>query len=170
MSDYYVPGTEETDLKKVIQSLQQAAGTAATAADDAATNAANIATNTASIANHEAAWTSYTPTLSAGSGSFTSAIPGGGCRYHQIGKTVFVTIVVVITTNGTASGFVGASLPVTPKSSAFYVLHGRDGTGGKSLAGVIGTTPSDCVIVNYDNTYPGASGAVLTVTGVYEAA
>ena len=54
MSDYYVPGVEETDLKKVIQSLQQAAGNAATAMDDTATNTADIATNAANIATNTA--------------------------------------------------------------------------------------------------------------------
>lgn len=51
MSDeYYVPGTEETDQKKVIMSLQQAHENTATNADDIATNTAAIAANTAAIA------------------------------------------------------------------------------------------------------------------------
>lgn len=49
MTTYYVPGVEETDLKKVIRSLQNIGGAAATATDNIATNTTNIATNTASL-------------------------------------------------------------------------------------------------------------------------
>lgn len=50
MTDYYVPGTEETDPKKTIMSLQQAHEKTATNTTDIATNTTNIAANTAAIA------------------------------------------------------------------------------------------------------------------------
>lgn len=50
MDEYYVPGTEETDPKKIIMSLQQAQEKAATNADDIATNTAAIAALAAVVA------------------------------------------------------------------------------------------------------------------------
>lgn len=47
---YYVPGTSEKDLSKVITSLQQAHNVAATNTTNIATNTTDIATNTADIA------------------------------------------------------------------------------------------------------------------------
>lgn len=54
MTEYYVPGTEEKDPKKVIMSLQQAHEKTATNTTDIATNTANIATNAADIATNTA--------------------------------------------------------------------------------------------------------------------
>ena len=47
------------------------------------------------------AWTAFTPTITASSGTFTT-VSGSG-RYTRIGKTVTIYIEIVITTAGTAS-------------------------------------------------------------------
>jgi hypothetical protein len=51
----YVPGTEETDPKKIIMSQQLVAGQTTTNTTSIATNTANIATNTTNIATNTAA-------------------------------------------------------------------------------------------------------------------
>lgn len=61
------------------------------------------------------AWTTYTPTITAGSGTPTTVSATG--RYKQIGKTIFLTVLVTITTVGTASGSVNATLPFTAATS-----------------------------------------------------
>jgi|SRR5581483_1407597 len=109
-------------------------------------------------------WTSYTPTLTAGTGSFTSASAAG--KYIQVGKTVSIRIVVTITTNGTAASSVNVTLPIAPNGWA--VFTGKEGlVNGKAFGGSTNGSAS-LQLTNYDNTYPGASGAALVLEGVYE--
>lgn len=65
MTDYYVPGTEETDPKKTIMSLQQAHEKTATNTTNIATNTANITTNTTNIAANTAAIAAIVPGVAA---------------------------------------------------------------------------------------------------------
>ena len=110
------------------------------------------------------AWTAYTPTLSAGSGAFTTASASG--RYKQIGKTVFIQIVVAITTNGTAASNVTVTLPFAPNGWA--VFTGKEATAnGKAMGGSTNGSAT-LFLTNYDNTYPGVNGATLVIEGVYE--
>lgn len=114
------------------------------------------------------AWTAYTPTVTAQSGTFTS-VTGTG-RYKTIGKTTFVQIAVGITTNGTAGSWVIASLPNTA-GSAVQILAGRATVlSTKMLQGQINGGGTTVAILNYDNSYPGATGEQLVLSGVYESA
>lgn len=111
------------------------------------------------------AWTSYSPTLSVQSGSLTSATATG--KYIRVGKTVFFTISIEITTNGTAAGSLGATLPTTPNTNG--AGSGREnGVSGKMLQVQVVSASNVANVFNYDNTYPGVSGASITVSGVYE--
>ena len=111
------------------------------------------------------AWATYTPTLRAQSGSLTSATATG--RYMQIGKTVFFSISITITTNGTAAGSLTATLPTTPNANGSG--SGREnGVSGKMLQAQVVAASNVASIFNYDNTYPGASGASITISGAYE--
>jgi hypothetical protein len=116
------------------------------------------------------AWTNYTPTITPSTGAFTSVAAQG--RYFQIGKTIHVAIRVVITTNGTAAGYVAASLPFPVSTNLVYwAFAGREvAATGKMLQAQVGPGSSVAIILNYDNTYPGANGFQLTVSGTYEAA
>ena len=137
---------------------------------DIATNTTNIATNTASIAAHESAWTTYTPTVAAGTGTFINVSAAG--RYKTIGKTVFVSVNVTITTNGTASGYVTVTLPFAAAASLSpWILAGRENAvAGLMLVGVVGSAASFMFVQNHNATYPGANGYVLALSGVYERA
>lgn len=111
------------------------------------------------------AWTSYTPTLTAGSGSYTSATATG--KYKAIGKTIFVTITVSITTNGTAASYIGVTLPFI--SNNITNLLGRElAVNGNIVVGTVYAATSLVQIVNGSNAYPGATGALINIFGVYE--
>lgn len=111
-----------------------------------------------------AAWVSYTPTITAGAGTFTTVSAAG--KYAKVGKTVFVHLTITITTNGTAATYVSASTPVDMSSNNF-TFYGRDITNGKMVQGIKNTS-STILIVNYDNSYPGADGHSIALCGVYE--
>lgn len=113
------------------------------------------------------AWTPYTPVITAGTGTITTATATG--RYKTIGKTVFVEMDIAITNNGTGNQSVNATLPVTA-AAARYCLVGREvAVNGKSLAGNIAASATLTQIVFYDNTYPGGTGSnELALSGVYE--
>src|SRR6187551_965140 len=68
------------------------------------------------------AWSTYTPTITAGTGTFTT-VSGAG-RYKKIGRVVHLFILVTITTNGTAASWVQATLPVNA-NNAGYMGCGR---------------------------------------------
>jgi hypothetical protein len=111
----------------------------------------------------------YTPVITAGSGTFTTVSASG--RYTVFGKYVLIQITVTITTNGTAAGQVTATLPFSSVNVAGveHVLAGRaQAISGKMLQGAIGPNASAVGIVNYDNSYPGASGETLVLSGFYE--
>jgi len=184
----YAPGTQEKDLTKLNMSLQQNAAQNKTNATDIATNTTNIVTNTAAIASinatlpgqiatlqgqtagYEAAWSTYTPTINSTGGTFTTVSATG--RYLQIGKLIHLNIEVTITTVGTATGQVQATLPFNPKNSqGAYILAGRERVvTGKMLYGSIASSTNKCSMTFYDNTSAIAATAVLVCTGIYEAA
>jgi hypothetical protein len=115
------------------------------------------------------AWSTYTPTITAGAGTFTS-VAGAG-RYKQIGKTLFLNVVITITTNGTASGHVIATMPPGLTPAAHTCMAGEE----LSIVGFtarvnVSSGSSSIVILKYDNTYPGGDGHVLAMNGVIETA
>ena len=118
---------------------------------------------------HGVGWIPYTPALSATSGTFTSATAVG--RYSVSStKTVNYSITIVITTNGSATGTIVAGVPIKAGPAAGYVGTGReDGVTGKQLQSNVEGATTVAHIVFYDGTYPGADGAILLITGTYEA-
>lgn len=123
------------------------------------------------ITADNSAWTTYTPTVTPSAGAFTSITPTG--RYKTLGKSILVEIDILITTNGTASGFIDATLPVAAVASKWFSLFaGEWASGGLSCGARInpGYSSSKVIITKYDNTYPGGSGYRIVVTGVYESA
>jgi hypothetical protein len=114
------------------------------------------------------AWTAYTPTLAASTGTLTSASATG--RYIQIGKNVSFSIRIAITTNGTAATFITATLPVMA-FAASQALAGYHETNTEAMSAVIlSGTPTVATIRNSAGEYPGANGAAFVISGTYEAA
>ena len=110
-------------------------------------------------------WTAYASTITATSGAFTTV--SAASFYKTIGKTVFVQIDISITTNGTAAGLVRATLPFAAARRS-CIAGVEFALTGFALTGT--TNAGNLTIAKYDFTYPGADGARLVLTGVYEAA
>ena len=118
------------------------------------------------------AWTTYTSTVTAGTGTFTTV--SGTIYYKQIGKTVFMQIQIVVTSNGSASGNIFFSLPVNVSgaSGGFYYGISREEAGvASNPTGYVRFAtddPSRASIQSLTNTYMGGTGAVIRASGVYQ--
>lgn len=107
----------------------------------------------------------YTPTVTAGSGTFTSVSATG--RWCQIGKLVFFTAEVTITTNGSAASSVNFTLPTTANSDT--VFAGREvNITQNALTSVVASGSNVAMTVSYSGTYPGANGYKDLISGCYE--
>lgn len=113
--------------------------------------------------------TTWTPTITSTAGTITT-VTGNTGRYYRSGKLVFFRLTATITTNGTGSGVVRATLPSLGNVAAnYYFCTGREfGVSGKQLLGYMGSGSANCDIQNYDGTYPAANGAIIIVSGWYE--
>jgi hypothetical protein len=118
-------------------------------------------------ANIAGAWTAFTPTVTPGSGAFTTVSASGG--YFVFGKIVFFNVTITITTAGTAAGPMSIPLPTgtanrasvafaSETASVGFLGYGRIAAGGTTIA----------VINKYDNNTYIASGNVVTISGFYE--
>jgi hypothetical protein len=105
------------------------------------------------------------PTISATSGTITTIAATG--IFRRFNDTVSVRMEIVDTANGTGSGALTFALPIAPQARA--VGFGRNINNGKQLQ-VLATTPNTVVILNYDNTYPVASGDTIVIELEYQAA
>lgn len=109
------------------------------------------------------AFRTYTPTVTAASGVITTASADG--YYVEFGDIVFCYVRATITTNGTGAGSISISAP-------FAGVRGN-GSGkelvltGKALTVEVGANFS---VRNYDNSYPGANGAILDIFVMYQRA
>lgn len=120
------------------------------------------------LAPLESAWTAYTPTVNATTGALGAHSATG--RYLLVGKTCFIGIEIVITANGTGAGSLSLNLPVAAFSTETVSLNGREvAVSGKAVTSD-NTSAGGLRVVNYDNTYPGATGASIILNGVYQTA
>ena len=122
----------------------------------------------------QVAWSTYTPTMSTASGSGTTFSNVYG-RYRQLdAKTILFSVTASISLGGagTGAGAVVFGLPAAATSATAYsaqIIVGRETVNtGKQLTGSIGSGASVMNVAYYDNTYPGAAGNTLVLTGVYE--
>jgi len=119
---------------------------------------------------NDGAWTSYSPTVSAGTGTLTSASASG--NYIRIGKTCIVRMRWIVTINGTGSQLIKVDLPFTSIASSY----GQTGSGrevaatGKQLQVNSRSNDSVSYWYNYDNSYPAGTGYEGQGVLVYEVA
>jgi hypothetical protein len=113
------------------------------------------------------AWTAFTSTITAGSGTFTS-VSGAG-RYLVIGKTVFFTLTIGITTNGSAATYISFTLP-TGTAVAYSIGAARELNSTGFLGAVTIPPGTSGLIHQYDNTYIGGTGRAIVASGTYEIA
>lgn len=126
---------------------------------------ANLSTSAGELG---AAWTSYTPTITATSGTFTS-VTGSGA-YKKIGKTVHIWVNAAITTAGTASGDIIFSFPsgVTPVvSRSLGVARETQLTGAYGFCRFETSYGTMCKV---DLSSFIASGRTVLCSGTYETA
>jgi hypothetical protein len=112
------------------------------------------------------AGSTWTPTVTAVTGTFTSASASG--TYGVTNGYCTFSLTVSITTNGTAAGGVICTLPITPTKT--FVACGRaDSVSGKGLQAKI-ASGGNITIYNSDGSYPGSNGETLIVSGSYQVA
>ena len=110
-------------------------------------------------------WVQFTPTITSGSGSFTS-VSGVG-NYLKRGKIIYFTVNVSCTTIGTAGTSVLVSLPYSEYMGILWAGSGGNTSTGKMVKYVITENGSNAVVKYYDNSFPIGSGESLTITGFY---
>jgi hypothetical protein len=121
-------------------------------------------TQSTGLAWDNSSWTSYTPTVSAGSGTFTSASAVG--YYKRIGKVCVVHFAVTIVTNGTAGTNVQFTLPFAGGGTNNQgVWREVQSTGSCGIVSDNGTTG---VLRTFTNTYPGADSRIFSGSLIYE--
>lgn len=116
------------------------------------------------------AWSTFTPTITAGSGTFTTVSAAGS--FLQIGKLVSFICTITITTVGTASGNIFMPLPVGTLKRAFATCGVETAITGKTV-NVFGAASASALSLNQGNNLGAsliAAGNVLTFSGTYEAA
>jgi hypothetical protein len=113
------------------------------------------------------AWTVWTPTVTPGTGSFTTVSATGG--YFAIGKLVNFSVTITITTAGTASGAMSIPLPIGTAARPAMAMVGETNVVGFSGYGRIASGATTIGVINkYDNTTFIGNGNVVTITGIYE--
>jgi hypothetical protein len=111
-------------------------------------------------------YTAYTPTVTSQTGTITSYTAAGG--YYEIGKMVYITVSVTITTAGTGSGGLIISIPSTNNAVFYGTVSGREQTGGKGVDGIIAPSGSTALVFFYDNATPIVTGNSLVISGFYQ--
>lgn len=106
----------------------------------------------------------YTPTVSAYSGTITTASATG--RYTRIGRLWMVHVDITITTNGTGAGIVKVTLPATAAGHA--IGAGIDAGTGDALTCQAATGEAMLYVRKYDHTYPGGDAKTLRCTVVFD--
>jgi hypothetical protein len=120
---------------------------------------------------NNAAWTSYTPTVTATAGTFTTVSASG--KYTRVGKLCVTQFRVTITNNGTAAGQVLVTAPFTANNSfnTAFVGSGRETNAvGFSMTPRIINGDSTFYLTKVDGTYPGGTTYVLDNTVTFEVA
>jgi hypothetical protein len=127
-----------------------------------------LASESTGLKWNDGAWTTYTPTVTAQSGTFTTVSATG--RYIRIGKLCIVNVSITVTNNGTAAVQTFATAPFAASSSQIYSGCGRENAvQGWMLQSRI-TTDSTIRIGKYDGSYGSGTGYQLDTTTIYEVA
>lgn len=106
-------------------------------------------------------WRSYTPAVASTSGAISAASASGAFRIHK--GVIEVRASVAITNNGSGAGALNISTPIPISNTAIGV--GRENAlTGKTLSVTAAAGATHMAVANYDNTYPGATGASINVS------
>jgi hypothetical protein len=112
-------------------------------------------------------WSAWTPTLTASSGSFTTASVTNAV-FKRIGKMCVARFQVNITTNGTAAGVIEVTSPFTSTGTSSGMWREALVSGNTGQIYLRSTTKFG--VLNSDNTYPGANSTAFQCLIVFEVA
>lgn len=112
------------------------------------------------------AWTTFSPTITPNTGTFTSTSVTG--RYKQIGKLYMVEYTVNIVNNGTAGTYYTLTLPNGALAQGGFAGSGADNNTGASLSVSGRNNNNNLYIFKYDGTYSGASGTTQWISCTFE--
>lgn len=108
----------------------------------------------------------YTPTVTAATGTLTSYT--GTVWYTRIGRQVTIIANVTITNAGTGAGNCNISLPYANNATVSASGVGRENAvSGSLLQGAISPTGTDVVVRKFDNTTPIATNAQIRINTTY---
>lgn len=113
-----------------------------------------------------APWETFTPVVSSGTGTLTSA--SASMRYLREGRKFHFTCVVTVTTNGTGASYVNFTLPFAAQAAGGMCVGRENASTGVAVVGLISST--NVQLYRYDNTYPGGDGRSIRVSGTIELA
>ena len=139
------------------------------ASPSAGDNSTNVAT-TAFVQSiiPAGAWTPWTPTVTASSGTLTSTTVNTA-RYTRAGKTVTAFFDITITNAGTGGGFLLVTLPVAASASGGGAASGREYVlAGVLIGGVITPSSTSVGLVSYSGATAIATNARVAGTMIYE--
>ena len=116
------------------------------------------------------AWTNYTPTISAGIGSFTSTTINTA-RFAVLGKLLFLDFDISINTNGTAAGSMFISVPSGRTAKNInQVGSGRELNTSGFMFQIYLDSTTNMRVLRYDNAYGLATGSRICGSLTYELA
>jgi hypothetical protein len=114
------------------------------------------------------AWEAWYPTCVSSTGTITSYTSSG--KYTRIGKTIIAYGQIVITNNGSGSGYININVPAGQKANCIMAGYGRGNTiSGKTVTCYFSGSAT-VTVRNYDSTYPVATDEVLDFNLQYEMA
>jgi hypothetical protein len=116
--------------------------------------------------NDTAPWLDHHPQCKALSGSLRRV--SARTRFSRFGKRVFFNLNIHIEDNGSAAGAIHCDLPVPTNDMLLQTASGR--RVGRQRNALIATMASGSItITDYRNAYPASNGAILAISGTYEA-
>lgn len=119
------------------------------------------------LGDNNAAWTFYTPTVTIGGGTLTTASAVG--RYKKIGKTVHLVASVFLTTITSGTGTVRITLPFPAQTASSINMAGCGRTAAKGLLVFIDTaTPTLAQMSDYAGATVAVSGTRCDIQITYE--
>jgi hypothetical protein len=107
----------------------------------------------------------WTPNITAGSGTFTSVSATG--KYTRIGRLVTTAFTINITTNGTAASYIKISMPIANGSTQYCGIAVEQLNTGNTCSVQFGVGATTANISSYNNGYPGGTGYQITGTLTY---
>jgi hypothetical protein len=121
---------------------------------------------TAGLTVKEPAWQTYTPTVTASTGTITTLGTVSG-RYKKLGRTLHVNASATITTNGTGAGQLLITIPSGMFAAANTILTAAT-SNGDICVGVISASDNNIACYATGFAYPMSDGEKIEVSGTIE--